>query len=203
MRIGRRGEIQAAPAIRGTQPYGAARGTSITSERFPSAFLQVVGTIHQPMASLATRKARVPPGGSSRRVESVVRTRGLSAVQSGGRLVLPTSPVLVAGAAHSSCGPAAIAPGANPRSSADQLPGLGVPGALGPVPEHPQKRTRPCGHTVAVGRVGRTSPAVHADLETPLVGGQEWRSRALLVERRGDAAPGRRGPGRGSRITPL
>ena len=64
VRVGLRGEIQAAPALRGAQPYCVARGTSISAERVPSAFLQVLGTVHQPTASLA---ARIPPDGSSRR----------------------------------------------------------------------------------------------------------------------------------------
>ena len=110
---------------------------------------------------------------SNRRQQSLIGTRGLSAVSLSGSLGLAISPILVAGAAHSPCGPAAIAPGAGPRSSADQLHGLGVPGALVPVPEHPQNRTGSSGHTVTVGRVRRTSSAVHADKEIPLVDGQE------------------------------
>ena len=77
------------------------------------------------------------------------------------------------GPAHSSCGPAAISPDVGPRSSVDALHGLGVPGALDPVPEHPQKRTGSSGRAVALERVGRTSSAEPADLEIPLVDGQE------------------------------
>ena len=105
--------------------------------------------------------------------QSPMAPRGLSAVSSGGSLLLQTSPILGAEAAHSSRGPAAIAPGAGPWSSADQLHGLGVPGALGPVLEHRQNRTGTSAPTVAVERLGRASSAVQADQEIPLVDAQE------------------------------
>ena len=60
----RRGEI------RQTQPYCVASGISISSERVPSAFLQMPGGTGQPVAYLATHKARTPPRGCcSRRLE--------------------------------------------------------------------------------------------------------------------------------------
>ena len=110
---------------------------------------------------------------STRQKQSSVGTQRLSAVSSGESLVLPTSTILGSGAAHSSHGPAAIAPGAGLRSRAGQLHGLGVPGALSPVPEHPQNRTGASGHTVAAGLGGRTLTTAHADWEIPLVDGQE------------------------------
>ena len=62
VRVGRRGEIQEtpAPAVRGTRPYCVTRRASISLEGIPSAFLQILGAIHQPVVGLVYgRDARV------------------------------------------------------------------------------------------------------------------------------------------------
>ena len=81
VRVGGRGEVQAATAICRAQPQGIARGTSVGPKRFPGTLLQVLGAIHQSMASLATGETSVPPGGANRggRVEGPARHRGLVA----------------------------------------------------------------------------------------------------------------------------
>ena len=102
-----------------------------------------------------------------------VGTGKLSAAPSSENLDPSTSLIPVAVAARSSCGPQATSPGSRRRSSVGQLQGPGVPGALDPVPEHPQNRTGFSRCTVAVAPVRRALSALQADLGIPLVDGQE------------------------------
>ena len=77
MRVRGRGEVQTASTIGRTQPHCVARATTIGAEWIPSAFLPILGAIHQSVPGLPTRKTRIPPAGTGwgRKVKSPSRCR--------------------------------------------------------------------------------------------------------------------------------